>query len=76
MRAGARVRFNENCPWPGRVGCVGTVVHPPRSGRRFPKPGPRHVLVLLDEDPIGPKRSETRGWSCVAHEDALDEVLA
>lgn len=67
---GTRVRLNERCVWPKRVGKTATVVDPPIPGV-YPDENKwgRHVCLLVDDDPF-PQRHD--GWSCVTTVDTCD----
>ena len=69
-----RVRMNERCPWPERVGCEGVIVERPAGpeGRVYPWPGRGRVevIVLLDDDPLAGTHDDFFGephddtWTC------------
>lgn len=62
-----RVRIIESA-WPERVGCEGDIVNDPCDGvYPFHKLGTEHVVVRLDNDPVGrfKKLADGRTWSCV-----------
>lgn len=81
MRVGTRVRFNDSCVWPERIGAEGVIVAPPVPGQ-YPddlsiRRG-RHVLVLLDDDPLvsvnepSPYGQRPDGWTCSTNVGSLD----
>lgn len=71
LPAGTRVRLNERCVWPERVGKTATVVDPP-TPRVYPDQNKwgRHVCLLVDDDPL--TSWKIRSWSCVTTVDACD----
>lgn len=72
MKPGDRVRMNEQCPWPERVGCEGVIVAP-RADRVYPQPPKWEVIVLLDNDPLGGLRNdEGFAWTCCIRRKAVD----
>lgn len=76
MNVGQRVRLNERCVWPERVGCAGVIVEPSTvtEAGRYPwhGRGPNEVILLLDNDPLGD--GEGRGWSCATSLDTLEAL--
>lgn len=80
LPAGTRVRVRPSCVWPERVGCEGVVVAP-RADGIYPQPGPRELLVLLDDDPLdtpegraAPFGQTDEWWSCCMSRDDVDVV--
>lgn len=77
MTPGTRVKFNEHCVWPERVGCEGMIVAPKMDGT-YPRPGPSEVIVYLDRDPLAERASlQHRGdawWTCVTTRASLDVI--
>lgn len=73
MNPGDRVRFNEKCPWPERVGSEGVLVAPPCD--HYPQPGASEVLLLLDSDPLNATHADGDCiWTCVAEKSSLAPV--
>jgi hypothetical protein len=71
---GVRIRLNERCVWPERVGCEGVVVAPPSDGT-YPQPAKWEVLVLLDRDPLfDPGFHPGRHWSCVVDRKSVEVI--
>lgn len=70
MRPGTRIRFNNRCAWPERIGAEGVVVDPDIFEGRYPADlrmnWERAAIVLLDDDPISASQTYGDGrWSCV-----------
>lgn len=74
MKPGDRVRFNERCPWPQRVGAEGMIVAP-RADGMYPQPAKNEVLVYLDSDPLQAARAYgEEWWTCAADRRSLDAI--
>lgn len=81
MNVGTRVRFNNTCVWPERIGAEGVTVAPPKLGQYPDEPGIRRgvlVVVLLDDDPLvpvddpAPFGGRPDGWTCITNVGSLD----
>jgi hypothetical protein len=74
LPTGTRIRLNERCVWPDRVGAEGVVVDSP-DPRIYPSPIPEHeVLILLDDDPLARARDRHLGWTCVTSRASVDVI--
>jgi hypothetical protein len=72
---GTRVRFNERCVWPERIGCEGIVVDHRAWAPTYPQPLPHEVIILLDHDPLLADRwsaAHQDVWTCCTGVESLD----
>jgi hypothetical protein len=70
-----RIRLNDKCPWPERIGCEGYLVQPTEvEAKVYPWAGlgTNEVIVLLDDDPLDIHGRAVRGWSCVVSKATIE----
>lgn len=86
LKPGTRIRFNEKCSWPERIGCEGVIVDPAVFKGKYPVDhfsrmdmdvGSNYPIVKLDDDdPLVEPGRRHELWTCATSTDALDVLAA